>query len=89
MLTALNVSTLKSGPSTRIVMSYISDLHKTVPIESHSQLDVLDLLQIKSFAKPKDFGTFRETFAKDPDIFNTSSKVPGLRPGQTDITKEM
>ena len=42
-----------------------------------SGVDVLDLLQIKSFAKPKDFGTFRETFAKDakdPDIYNITLK---------------
>ena len=37
-------------------------------------LDVLDLLQIKSFAKAKDFGTFRETFAKDPDIYYITLK---------------
>ena len=38
------------------------------------RLDVLDLLQIKSFAKPKDFGTFCETFAKDPVIYNITLK---------------
>ena len=38
------------------------------------QLDVLDLLQIKSFAKAKDFGTFCETFAKDPVIYNITLK---------------
>ena len=45
------------------------------PLVKHgTQVDVLDLLQIKSFAKAKDFGTFRETFAKDPDIYNITLK---------------